>query len=163
MEVRPRTETDLDALVEIARAVQVNDGYPGKAPRDLRSFIVSAEALGAWVAEHDGHVIGHVALHPESLPVVMDLAADAAGTRHLGVIARLLVSPDARRLGAGRALLEQATVESRRRGLHPILDVVTEYAPAVSLYESCGWHNAGEVTMRFRDGTELQSYVFVAP
>lgn len=162
--VRERLERDLDALVEIARRVQVDDGYPGREPHDHRAFLASSDALGAWVAvDSDDAVLGHVALHRSSLPVVMERAAEVTGTDALGVVARLLTSPDARRLGAGRALLERAASESWARGLHPILDVVTEYAPAIALYESCGWQNAGEVTMRFSWGLTLQSYVFVAP
>ncbi len=47
--------------------------------------------------------------------------------------------------------------------LHPVLDVVTRFDPAVAFYRSCGWRNAGEVTLAFDDGEELQSYVFVGP
>jgi hypothetical protein len=47
--------------------------------------------------------------------------------------------------------------------LHPILDVAIHYGAAIALYESCGWRNAGEVTMVFGDGTELPSYVYLAP
>ncbi len=48
-------------------------------------------------------------------------------------------------------------------GLHPILDVARHYAAANALYRSSGWCNVGDVTMVFRDGTQLESYVYVAP
>ena len=151
--------------MRIAAAVQELDGYPGRRPRDLRAFIVSSDALAAWVAEYDGTVTGHVSLHRESLPVVMDAAADALGRdpSGLAVVARLIVDPARRRSGLGRALLEAAAAEAWRRGRHPILDVVTHYDAATALYRSCGWRNAGEVTMAFADGATLQSYVYVAP
>jgi GNAT superfamily N-acetyltransferase len=158
--IRPRTEADVDRLVAIAEAVRERDGYPGPGT-DLRSFLVSRDALGAWVAVIDDEIVGHVALHPRSLPVVMDRAA-AFARPPFGVVARLLASPATRRLGVGRTLLDVAAEDARRRGLHPILDVVTAYAPAIGLYESAGWTNAGEVTMHFHDVT-LQSLVFVAP
>ena len=41
--------------------------------------------------------------------------------------------------------------------------MATHYEAAIALYDSCGWSNAGEVTMVFGDGIELQSYVYVAP
>lgn len=163
--VRPRVEADLDRLAAMAVDVQTLDGYPGRRPLDLRAFLASNVALAAWVAELDGALAGHVALHPTSLPVVMELASSSVGCPidELGVVARLIVSPSARRAGVGRALLAAAADDARRRGLHPILDVVTAYAAANALYDACGWRNAGEVTMRFSDGLELQSYVYVAP
>ena len=163
--VRPRVEADIDECVRVAAAVQENDGYPGRRPPDLRAFVHSSDALSAWVAEYDGSIAGHVAVHRESLRVVMERAAavlnrDAAG---LAVIARLIVAPAVRRLGIGRALLYAGAEAARRGGRHPILDVATHYEAAIALYRSCGWHAAGEVTMVFRDGTDLQSYVYVAP
>ena len=95
----------------------------------------------------------------------MGRAADFLGLApsELGAVARLIVDPAARRTGVGRALLNAAADEARHRGLHPILDVVTHCDAANSLYRACGWRNAGEVTMAFRDGTTLQSFVFIAP
>jgi GNAT superfamily N-acetyltransferase len=163
--IRPRTADDLDELEQIARHVQTHDGYPGVAPRDMRRFLASSDALDAWVAECDGEVAGHVALHRSSLDVVMDRAATFLRTdrANLAVVARLIADPKCRRRGVGRALLTAAAGDARRRELHPILDVVTEYAPAIALYEACGWQNAGDVTMVFRDGLTLHSYVYVAP
>jgi GNAT superfamily N-acetyltransferase len=110
-------------------------------------------------------VQGHVALHRHSLPVVMETAARALAVKpsELAVVARLIVDPRRRRSGVGRALLETAAADGRRQGLHPILDVAIHYGAAIALYESCGWRNAGEVTMVFGDGTELPSYVYLAP
>ena len=163
--VRPRVDTDMAALIRIAALVQETDGYPGRRPRDLRAFLDAPDALGAWVAECDGAVAGHVALHRDSLPVVMARAATELerDVSHLAAVARLVVDPSARRRGVGRALLETAADHARRRGLHPVLDVATHYDAANALYRSCGWRNVGEVTMVFGDGATLQSYVYVAP
>jgi GNAT superfamily N-acetyltransferase len=163
--VRPRVDADVDECVRIAARVQQADGYPGRRPRDLRAFLDAPDALSAWVAEYDNRIAGHVAVHRESLPVVMARAADAlrCDAGGLVVVARLIVDPDRRRAGIGRALLETASAAARQQGLHPILDVATKYGAAIALYRSCGWHNVGEVTMVFADGAELQSYVYVAP
>ena len=162
--VRPRNRGDIEAVARIAAAVQAADGYPGAKLRDLTAFVASSDALAAWVAERDGVIAGHVALHPESLPVVMGKASDVLGVdaSRLAAVARLIVDPAARRCGIGRALLEAAAGDARRRGLVPILDVVSAYAPAIALYERCGWRKLGEVRMVFPD-VELDSYVFVAP
>jgi GNAT superfamily N-acetyltransferase len=163
--VRRRVDADVRELVRIAARVQEFDGYPGRRPRDLQSFLYAADALSAWVAEYDGAVAGHVAIHRSSLPVVMTQAADALGrdASELGVVARLIVDPTRRRVGIGRALLETAAAGARQHGLHPILDVATQYEAAIALYGSCGWRNVGEVTMVFADGFHLQSFVLVAP
>jgi ribosomal protein S18 acetylase RimI-like enzyme len=163
--VRPRVDADVDELVRIAARVQQSDGYPGRRPRDLRSFLYSADSLLAWVAQDGSAIAGHVAIHRESLPVVMARAADAlhCDAGELAVVARLIVDPDRRRTGIGRALLKTAAAAARLQGLHPILDVATHYDAAIALYRSCGWRNVGKVTMVFADGFELQSYVYVAP
>jgi ribosomal protein S18 acetylase RimI-like enzyme len=155
----------MDECVRIAAAVQQTDGYPGRPPLDLRAFLDATDALSAWVAECDGGIAGHVAVHRESLPVVMATAAAHLNLEpnELAVVARLIVDPAMRRLGIGRALLEAGAGAARQRGLYPVLDVATHYAAAIALYDSCGWRNAGEVTMVFGDGAELQSYVYVAP
>jgi GNAT superfamily N-acetyltransferase len=155
--VRPRVDSDVDQVVRLAALVQATDGYPGRPPSDVRTFMFYSDALGA--------IVGHVALHGRSMPVVMARASESLGREagDLAVVARLIVDPAARRLGVGRALLGAAADEARRRARHPILDVVTHYAAANALYRSCGWRNVGEVTMVFRDRSELQSYIYVAP
>lgn len=165
MVIRPRADADADELVRMATRVQQVDGYPGRQPRDFRSFLYTSDGLAAWVTEWDGAIAGHVAVHRQSLPVVMAAAAAALDldVDALGVVARLIVDPSRRRLGIGKALLETAAAGARHLGLHPVLDVATHYTPAIALYASCHWRNAGEVTMEFSDGTLLQSYVFVAP
>jgi GNAT superfamily N-acetyltransferase len=117
------------------------------------------------VAESDGDIVGQIAVHERSSAPVMDLAASilAQPTDRLGVIARLLVDPSRRRIGAGAALLEHAACEAVGRGLWPILDVVVDSAGAIGLYERCGWIRAGEVTVTFRSGTTVQEFVYLAP
>jgi GNAT superfamily N-acetyltransferase len=163
--VRPRTDLDVEQVVRIAEQVHVRDGYPKYLPDDLGRFVASSSALAAWVAEVDGEVRGQVALHPRTSDAVLTLASTTVNwpIDRLGVVARLLVAPEARRQGIGTALLETATAESLRRGLFPILDVVTEHVDAVRLYERAGWTRAGEVRAVFADGTELDEIVFVGP
>lgn len=163
MIVWPRVDEDLDALQRVAAAIQTRDGYPVRRPMDLRAFMQATDALAAWVALLDDEVVGHVALHRSSLPVVMARAAEVIGHARLAVVARLLVAPASRGAGVGRALLDRAADDARARGLHPILDVVADFAPARSLYESAGWVDAGAVTMRFGDDLEVVSHVYVAP
>jgi len=78
----------MGACTKLAELVHSTDGYPFRLPDDLRAFIASDQALGAWVAERDGKVIGHVALHARTTPAVMTMASVALGlpTHRLGVV-----------------------------------------------------------------------------
>jgi GNAT superfamily N-acetyltransferase len=150
----------------MAEEVRDHDGYPVHLPAgDYLGFLVSDEALGTWVSEEDGVIIGHVALHRRSSAPVLDLASRALGlpADRLGVVARLMVDPGHRGRGIGRALLETATDASWERGLWPVLDVVADSAGAIALYERCGWTRAGEVTVTFRSGPTLEEAVFLGP
>lgn len=165
MHIRPRRPDDLDALLEMAQLVKAADGYPPRGPIDVASFLAPPQQLAAWVAEHDNGVVGHVALHGAGAAVTTALAARHTQKQpdELAVVARVLVSPTARRRGVGRALLDTAVAEARGRGLHPILDVATELRSAITLYESYGWDRVGEVTIHIDDEPSLQCFVYVAP
>ena len=165
MIIRPRSEADGAALEAVAEATHRLDGYPKYLPDDLRSFILEANALRAWVAECDGEIAGHVALHPRSIPEVMEVAVSATGLseNQLVVLARLLVSPAARRRGVGRALVGHATLEARRLGLRVVLDVVDEHRDAVALYEHLGWTRAGTVNWKLPDGRPFREFVYISP
>lgn len=161
---RMRTDTDLDACEQVAQVVHVLDGYPAYL-RDMRSFLVSDDALYAWVIEEGEQIVGHVALHRRSFPAVMATASAALGLppERLGVVARLFVAPGQRGKGFGRALLATASRAARAQGLWPVLDVATQYQRAIGLYESCGWTCAGLVVFRSPDGREFDELVYVAP
>jgi GNAT superfamily N-acetyltransferase len=166
MVIRPRTDADFDRCEQLARQVQRADGYPPYLPEDdLRAFVISSDALGAWVADVEDKVVGHVALHPRSSEVVMAYASQALGKapEELGVVARLLVSPRCRSQGIGRDLLTTAAAGATERGLWPILDVVTQFEAAVRLYESSGWHRLGKVTLRLSQDSVLKEIVYSAP
>jgi GNAT superfamily N-acetyltransferase len=163
--VRERTEADLDRCVALAFAVHELDGYPLYLPTDLRTFLVSPDAYGAWVAERGGEIVGHVALHRRSMDGVMAMASEALHQPEdsLAVVARLLVAPTGRRGGVGRALLDVASAAAIARGLWPVLDVSTAFEGAMRLYESCGWTRAGEVTVRFPNGVTITEHVYLGP
>jgi GNAT superfamily N-acetyltransferase len=163
--VRPRTPDDLDACERLAAVVHQADRYPVfMPPEGLGAFLVSADAVGTWVATMDDDIVGHVALHRHASTAVMDLLTAVTGADHagIGVVARLLVSPAARRMGIGRALLDAARTEALRRGLLPALDVVTEHRDAIALYEAAGWTRLGVVTSQFSVAA-VDEYVYVAP
>ena len=165
MLIRPRRDSDLAACAGLVREVHALDRYPRFLPEDLSSFLGAPGVYSCWVAGHSGDVAGHVALLPRGVPSALEIASNALGrpADQLAVIARLFVCPRARGKGARRLLLETATAEALSRGLWPVLDVDTDLAPAIALYESSGWVRAGTVTVRFRDGNFLDEYVYLGP
>jgi GNAT superfamily N-acetyltransferase len=162
--VRRRVDADITHCVAIAELVHERDGYPIYLPTDLEQFIVSRDALAAWVAVDGASIVGHVALHPTSMPQVMTCARDFLGAGvEIGVVARLFVAPSCRRRGVAQRLLATAAAEARARGLAPILDVVTTLVNAIALYDRAGWVCAGTVRLYLPDGSELDELVYVAP
>ena len=79
------------------------------------------------------------------------------------VVARLLVAPTARRQGTGNALMTEATTTAHGLGLRPVLDVAKHYAAAIALYEACGWTRANHITLTFRDGSAVDSWLYLGP
>jgi GNAT superfamily N-acetyltransferase len=147
--------------------VHAQDGYPVYIrDDDLLGFVVSPSAVAAWVAvDAADDVVGHVALHAGASPGVVELATGVIGVRpeQIGVVARLLVSPDARRQGIGAQLLDVVSADARARGLVPILDVVTEHAAAIALYDTAGWVLLGAVGLELPDGRVVTELVYRAP
>jgi GNAT superfamily N-acetyltransferase len=165
MIVRPRNDEDLDSCERVARLVQQLDGYPALLLDGLRDFVEGRGFYGAWVADVDGEVVGQVLLRPRTSPKVMEMLRQATGLEddRFGVVARLFVSPAARRRGIGRALLTTATTAARSRGLAPVLDVVTKNKAAMALYESMGWVRVGTAVVQFQDGSVLDEVVYIGP
>lgn len=161
-----RTESDLDVCEQLCLDVHQRDGYPRRLPDDLRRFMAWPNAICAWVAELDGEVVGHVALHASGSPEIMDLTARMTGqpVERFGVVARLLVSPHARRNGLGRSLLLRASGHAVSLGLVPLLEVTTDLQPAIDLYEDSGWLRVGKTSVHWRStGDVVDEYAYVAP
>lgn len=82
-----------------------------------------------WVAVAGARIVGGL---------VLVLRKDHA------VIANVAVEPSASGTGLGRALMERAEAETRRRGLAALrLNTHVDIPRNVSLYEHLGWHVTG--------------------
>lgn len=174
MEIRPRCTDDTQTLVTLADAVRRVDRWPPHRIGPAGSFLFGQAPIAAFVAEHEGLVIGHVAVHERSAGNVMTTASEALGIdqSNLAVIARLFVAPAFRGLGTGLKLLDVAAQAASSAHRHPILDVWTELAGAISLYERAGWRRLCGVNFTFsqpcgreclHSGDAIQSFVYAAP
>ena len=124
---------DLDALVPLFDAYR---RFYGQAS-DLggaRAFLADRFKRGEsviFLAVVDGAIVGFTQLYPSFSSVSM---------KRLWVLNDLFVTPDARKSGAGRALLERAerwAAETGAKGL--TLSTQITNLGAQRLYEACGW------------------------
>jgi GNAT superfamily N-acetyltransferase len=140
--VRRRTDRDLDECVRMLAAVHGRDGYPLNWPADPRDWLCRPSLLAAWVSELDGRVVGHVGLSRseagDTAPALWSSRQGVSGDA-TAVVGRLFVAPGVRGHGIGALLMAQAVREARRRGLHPVLDVLASDTAAAALYERLGW------------------------
>ncbi|MFJ3903800.1 GNAT family N-acetyltransferase [Streptomyces sp. NPDC090025] len=143
--VRPRTDDDLDTCVAILAGIHRTDGYPVNWPAQPVPWVRCGPvetALGAWVAELDGRIVGHVTLtryREDDLAPLAWSEHSGAAPESAAMIGRLFVAPEARGHRAGVRLMAAATAEARRLGLRPVLDVADSGRAAIALYERLGW------------------------
>ncbi len=146
--VRPRAEADLPRLAVVLGEQQAASGYPVRwpLPFPVEEFLVRRGELGAWVAERDGLVVGHVALTApgDGWDAQGWVAGTGAPVDRLAAVSVLFVDPAVRGLGVGRQLLATAVDGVRALGRRPVLDVVQENLAAVALYRRTGWRVVGE-------------------
>jgi GNAT superfamily N-acetyltransferase len=163
--LRPRVDSDITACANLVREVHAADRYPRFLPDDLGSFLIQPGSYGSWVADRSEEIVGHVALVPRAAQPVMEIACNALGlpASRLAVVARLFVSPRARGNGIGRLLLDAATAQADSLGLRPVLDVDTDLASAIALYEGRCWIRAGTVTLQFSNGRSLKEHIYLGP
>lgn len=138
--------------MRVLAEVHQRDGYPVNWPDQPVEWLSHASVWGAWVAELDGRVVGHVSLSRSGDgDLAPGLWSDRSGaSRELtAVVSRLFVAPQARGHGFGALLIGRAMEEARGRGLHPVLDVVASDTAAAALYERLGWELMATVERRW--------------
>ncbi|GAA3926326.1 hypothetical protein GCM10022244_39580 [Streptomyces gulbargensis] len=164
--LRPRSDDDLEACVRVLAEVHRADGYPVDWPARPGAWLAPAAGLGAWVAERDGAVTGHVALAAAGdgdLAPALWSGRNGSRTAATAVVGRLFVAPWARGRGLGALLLGRAVEEARGRGLHPVLDVVASDTAATALYERLGWRRLATVAQHWGPSREVSVHCYAAP
>lgn len=164
--LRGKVEADGPACLDLLLRIHARDGYPlHLPPEDVEGFFGTDAEVAAWVAEHEGRIVGHVALHwgPDDPTLVAAHRRTGLPVAELVMVARLFVAPDVRRAGLGRALLRHATAAARSLGRRAVLDVGQTLPAAVALYESQGWSRVDELHLALRGAEALDLWVYVSP
>ncbi|HEX6613734.1 MAG TPA: GNAT family N-acetyltransferase [Rhodanobacteraceae bacterium] len=140
--IRRGRPPDLDALVALEEASFDHDRV---SRAQLRRHIASDSAV-VLVAEERGRVLG-------AALVFFRRGAEAAR------LYSIAIARPARGKGLGSALLDAAECEARKRGRGAIrLEVRTDNAPAIALYEKTGYRRGPCMAGFYENGLDAWRY-----
>ena len=144
--VRPATESDIEALVELGPILPDHQGLspvfssgPRETEEELRQEVLEDLAnpeIGTLVAEADGHIVGGFVLAPTSLSSMHVSVARVEGAV---LLAWATTRPDVRGSGTGLALTEGSFAWARERGYQTM---VTDWR-VTNLLSSRFWPRRG--------------------
>lgn len=140
--IRPRNARDLPACARLLRVVAGEHQYPAHWPDAPRSWLAGPDVLDAWVCEQQGEILGHVAVATvprNGMSRVRWQEIMGKDTTELARISRLFVRRRVRGQGIATDLVDVAVDDIRRRGLSPVIDVVSTATDGIAFLERRGW------------------------
>lgn len=131
--VRRAGAADLDALVPLFDAYRQFYGRASDLPR-ARAFLAERferRQSTVFLAQAGGRFVGFTQLYP---------SFSSTRTAAILILNDLYVTPEARRTGAARALIEAAVAFAKAEGAAKlVLSTGVDNRPAQTLYEAMGW------------------------
>ncbi|MDW8066710.1 MAG: GNAT family N-acetyltransferase [Aquificaceae bacterium] len=136
MKVRRAEESDIKELVEVyLRGYRGLEEYSYTHPDDVQAYLnwlFRRDVAGIWVAEENGRIVGFVASDGNWF--------SKREGKVVGAIHELIVLPEYRNRGIGKALVEKALEYFRSRGLDIAeLWVGDENTRAIEFYKKLGF------------------------
>jgi predicted N-acetyltransferase YhbS len=149
-----------DELDEVAEVI--NAAYQQFAPflsGELTSFqedmrnVLNAGDTQKIVAEYAGRIVGVIVIYSDASRYGKGLPAQWAALRLLSVL------PESRRLGVGRALMEEGLRRGREQGAtEMILHTLPFMTEAISLHESVGFARAPDLDANLTPTVKVLAY-----
>ena len=167
MRIRPATLADIPKIMQLIAEVvplmrasgnmQWDDTYPNP-----EVFGKDIEQNQLWVAEIDEHIAGVSAITTDQEPEYAEVGWDINETAI--VTHRLAVSPRYRGRGGAAALMEQAEIVAKDRGINKLrVDTNTQNQATQKLFPKLGYQYAGEIGLGFRPGMRFLCYEKIVP
>ena len=162
--LRRRHDSDLDACTRVLRGISSGGKYPLPRPVSHRGWL-GDDVLGAWVAERQGTVLGHVAIARVGTGTASAMRwreVTGRSTDDLALVSRFFVRLPDRGQGIGTALLAAAVSGARARGRVPVADAVNPSRFGAPIYDHHGWRLAARDPFGGR-GDPRTAYLYVLP
>ena len=162
MELRRAKLEDVNAVMALVKRViplmraggnlQWDDAYPN--PGVFSQDVAQGQL---WLAEIEGGLAGIAAITTDQEPEYAEVGWDLAETAI--VVHRLAVDPAYQGRGVAAALMAQAELEARDRGIAVLrLDTNTHNEATRKLFPRLGYVFAGEIGLGFRPGLRFRCY-----
>jgi ribosomal protein S18 acetylase RimI-like enzyme len=138
----PLTETDADALVELARTFHRDDGHPLTPAGEtaLRQIARGEPLARAWLVRQGDQTLGYVI-------ITLGFSVEYGGRD--GFVDDLYLVPETRGRGLGREVLEFTVAQAAALGIGTLhLEVETDNERATRLYRAAGFVETGRRLMR---------------
>ncbi|MEU9786151.1 GNAT family N-acetyltransferase [Streptomyces phaeochromogenes] len=163
--IRQRRNADISEAAESLVEVHATDGYPVEGVDQPEAWLTPPGLIQAWVAELDGHIVGHVAISRSNgeEAVSLWLKHGQGIEEKTAVMARLFVIRGARKSSIGERLVGAATEYAEQKGVRLVLDVMAKDMAAIRLYERLGWQKLGPTTHTYGDGDRTDAVCYVSP
>lgn len=155
MKIREQRPEDLEALLTFWEAVPVDERT------FLKEDVVDRAVIASWLS--DARSRRAVACAGDRITGVVAVVPLAGWSDHVGEV-RMVVAPDRRRSGIGRALARWALLSAIESGLQKlVVEVVAEQDGAVAMFQSLGFQAEALLRdhIRARDG-EMRDLILLA-
>lgn len=162
--IRERTQADLNGCAETLIAVHKSSGYPVRGIADPIGFISNPDIIRAWVAEHEGRVVGHVAMAKSKADAEdVVLWIEQGHEDDIASLERLFVHPEAQGLGIAAKMIKTAVDFAATQSMRLVLYNLEKDTIARRMYAKLGWTFYGNFQFRWEENREMKAYCFVSP